>query len=138
MSNVNFFNEDCDYIIEKNDIIAKWVLKIIHDEGMNTGDINIILCSDNYLLELNKKYLSRDNLTDVIAFDYKEGETISGDIFISIERVIENARKYKVSESAELNRVIAHGVLHLTGYQDETAYKKQKMRRLEDIYLNLL
>lgn len=138
MSNVNFFQEDCDYIIANQDVIAHWILDIIGNEKKKSGEINIILCSDEYLLDLNQKFLERDTYTDVIAFDYNEPDLINGDIFISIDRVQENAKQYDVAETVELQRVIAHGVLHLLGYQDNTDVKKQKMRRLEDKYLQML
>ena len=93
-------------------------------EGARPGAINIVFTSDDYLLELNKKYLARDYLTDVIAFDYTENQVVAGDLFISVQRVKENAEKFSVTFKEELKRVMAHGVLHLVGYTDSNASEK--------------
>lgn len=118
--------------------MKQWIHKVIENENCTVENLNIILCSDNYLLELNKKYLQRDTLTDVIAFDYSETDSISGDIFISIDRVGENAEKYAPDFENELHRVIIHGVLHLLGYDDQNETDKQKMTQKENESLEML
>ena len=115
--------------------IREWIIDILRKEKKKEGNINIILTSDNYLLEINKNYFSRDYLTDIISFDYTENNIISGDLFISIERVKANAREYEQKFEEELCRVIAHGILHLSGYKDKNEYEKDIMRKLEDHYL---
>jgi rRNA maturation RNase YbeY len=105
------------------------------NEGCKIEEVNIIFCSDIYLSEHNQRYLKHTSLTDIITFDYSEGKMISGDIFISIERVCENAMKFKVSENQELKRVMIHGILHLCGYKDKTASDRKKMRGKEDEYM---
>lgn len=101
------------------------------------GDINIIFCSDNYILDVNVKYLQHDYFTDIITFDYCEGNILSGDLFISIDSVRENALEYCTDFNEELHRVIVHGVLHLIGYDDHSEQEKKVMREKEDYYLNL-
>jgi len=115
--------------------VRKWIKSILENEDRIAGDITYVFCNDEYLLNLNKKYLKHDTLTDIITFDYSEKETLSGDIFISIERVTENAGSYNTSLNAELGRVMAHGVLHLSGYKDKTPEDKKLMRSKEDFYL---
>ena len=101
------------------------------------GEINVVFCSDQYLLKLNQQYLNHNTFTDIITFDYVEGETISGDLFISVERVKENAQKASLPFANELNRVIVHGLLHLMGYNDKTDQETQEIRAKEDFYLTL-
>jgi rRNA maturation RNase YbeY len=113
-------------------------MKISTLEGKNPGTINIVLTNDNYLQGLNIKYLGHNTYTDIITFDYVEKETINGDIFISLERVKENAQELGVSFKNEIHRVIIHGILHLLGYKDKTKLQKQDMRAKEDYYLSLL
>lgn len=106
-------------------------------ENKKAGEINIILTNDRKLRELNNKYLSRDYFTDIISFDYSEGEKLSGDLFISLERVRENSNYYRVSMEKELLRVMIHGILHLVGYSDLEEGKKAQMRAMEEKYLEL-
>jgi len=110
--------------------------KVIQDEGFILGDVTIILVTDGYLLEMNQKHLNHDYYTDIITFDYCEANIISGDLFISIDRVRENAMTFHTDFLIELNRVMIHGVLHLCGYKDKTEEEEQLMRALENKYLN--
>ena len=106
-------------------------------EGYSAQDINFIFTSDEYLLDLNKKYLNHDYYTDVITFDYGEKKGVGGDVFISLERIRDNAKVLKVNNIKEINRVLAHGVLHLCGYKDKTKSDKVLMTSKEDYYLSL-
>lgn len=133
---VNYFFENTNFRIKKKNIITSWIKSIIKNEKKKTGTLNFVFCNDSFLFDLNKKYLKRKNLTDVIAFDYSEANTISGDIFISIERIKENSEKQKTTFINELFRVMAHGVLHLEGYSDKDKRKKLAMTKKENIYIN--
>ena len=121
--------------INKN-LIKRNIKNIISNELKKTGEISVVLCSDSYLLEINKQYLKHDYYTDIITFNYCEGNTISGDLFISTERVKENADTFASTFLKELYRVIFHGVLHLIGYNDKTKEEQIEMQRKEDFYLN--
>jgi rRNA maturation RNase YbeY len=135
---INFFNEDVDLPkIKKRNTVA-WIKQVIDEHCKKVGDVSFIFCSDTYLLDVNKQYLDHDYFTDVITFDYVEGDVVSGDIFISVDRVEENAKSFSTSFSNELNRVIIHGILHLLGYNDKTDTDKLIMTGKEDLYLNLL
>jgi len=132
-----FFNKLVKVKTPINQATKDWVEKAITNENLKLGDINYIFCDDAYLLEKNIKYLKHNTLTDIISFDYTMGKLISGDIFISVERVKENASSYKVSFKDELHRVMIHGVLHYCGYSDKTSEEKTQMRIKEDYYLSL-
>ena len=112
--------------------IKSWIVSFSNKENRGTGDINIIFLDDEKLRKINIEYLSRDYYTDIITFDYSEGSILSGDIFISVERVKENAERFNVDRNSELLRVIIHGILHLIGYTDTSDSEKQKMRLMED------
>jgi rRNA maturation RNase YbeY len=116
----------------------RWLKELIASFACKCGDVNIIACSDRFLLEMNKTYLNHDYLTDIITFDYSLGDVISGDLFISIERVAENASNFNEDFNTELNRVIAHGVLHLLGLKDKNKKDSLKMRMAEEEALILL
>ena len=133
---IQFFNEDCNYKVAcKKEIIEK-VLYLIESEGFKLECINIILCSDLYLLGINRDYLNHDYFTDIITFDQSdENDQIEGDLFISIDRVKDNSESNQCSQVIELQRVILHGVLHLAGYKDKTKKEKSIMRAKEDFYL---
>lgn len=118
--------------------ITRWIKETITSEGKTLGDISFIFCSDTYLLEVNKQYLNHDYFTDIITFDYVEGNLISGDIFISCDRVKENAAEFKTGFDNELFRIIIHGVLHLLGYKDKSKKDKLLMTEKEDMYLKVL
>ena len=110
--------------------------KAIKEEGFELGDVTVILVTDGYLLELNQKHLDHDFYTDIITFDYCNDDVISGDLFISVDRVRENADTFQTDFMVELNRVMIHGVLHLCGYKDKTEEEERMMRLLENKYLN--
>jgi len=136
---IQFFTEEVDFTPEHEPQLLDWIVNAISSEGFDAGVINIIFCNDEYLSELNQRFLERDTLTDVIAFDYRENaRDVSGDIFISIDRTAENAMKYGQSFEEETRRVIIHGVLHLCGYSDKSPAEQSLMRSKEDYYLSLL
>tara|TARA_B100000949_G_C14177875_1_gene406140 strand:+ start:553 stop:972 length:420 start_codon:yes stop_codon:yes gene_type:complete len=128
---INFFSEN-NFELEDNVAYEKWLQNVIISEEKKEGDINYIFCDDEYLHEINVKYLNHDDYTDVISFDNAVGNILHGDIFISTERVAENAEKFQVSFQKELKRVIAHGLLHFCGYKDKTDDEAQLMREKED------
>ena len=113
-----------------------WINSVIKEEGMLIGEIVYVLCNDEYLLKKNIQFLNHNTLTDVITFDYSEEEIISGDILISTERVVENAKIFKVNYLTELHRVMVHGLLHLLGYKDKIEKDANTMREKENYYLN--
>lgn len=131
----NYENIDAPNIAEKS--IANWIENSLISENKKLGIINCIFCDDQYLLTLNQTYLNHDTLTDIVTFNYVENNLISGDLFISLERVKENAETFKVAFLRELQRVIIHGVLHLVGYNDKTREEAEQIRAKEDFYLNL-
>lgn len=136
---IKFFNENVNFNLAGKRKIKGWIIDVAEKEKKNIESLNIIFTDDKTLSEINIKYLKNNSLTDVIAFDYKENEMhITGDIFISIERVRENAKKFKVKVQYELRRVIIHGVLHLAGYKDKSPTEKAEMTKKEDYYLTLL
>ncbi len=132
------FNYETDFKLEHPNKISTWILNTIVSEGFIIGDINYIFCSDDYLHKINVDFLNHDTYTDIISFDYSVGNTISGDIYISIDRVIDNANAYKVSFNDELSRVIIHGILHYCGYKDKSNKDKLTMTSKEDFYINEL
>lgn len=131
------FNYETDFQLVKEISYSKWVSKIISSEDCNVAQIEYIFCDDNYLITINKKYLDHDTYTDIITFDYTEGRRVSGDVFISIERVKENAKIYDVSFEFELQRVMAHGILHLLGYGDKSEEDSRLMRAKEEEKMKL-
>lgn len=133
---IEFFYEDTDFSLSGKIGIGGFISGLIESEGKSLGEVNYIFCSDEYLLKINKEYLEHDYFTDIITFDYCEGNQISGDIFISIDRVRENAREYDVGFNNELVRVIFHGLLHLVGYNDKHNDEVELMRQKEDFYLD--
>lgn len=165
---INFHSQNIFFRLKNRVSIRKWIIESLSKENKVPGDINFIFCDDAYLFELNKKYLNHNTLTDIITFDYSQQEnpksqisnpkfghpepvegqnpksqilnpkSISGDIFISIERVKENAKKFNVDFDTELHRVIIHGILHLAGYKDKTKEAKTLMTQKEDFYIHLL
>ena len=133
---INFFTETTFELKQKNNISA-WILSVIKNESFVLGDVNYIFCDDKYLLEKNIKYLKHNTLTDIISFDYTEGDIISGDIYISVERVEENAKELSIPFLDELHRVMVHGILHYCGYKDKLKSEINEMRSKEDYYLSL-
>lgn len=138
LRDISFFNEDVDYKIKDKQKLRQWIASTVANEGGGrVGELNFILCSDAYLLEINEKYLHHDTYTDIVTFDSSEKDgVIAGDIFISIDRTAENASKFNVSERDELHRVIIHGVLHLCGYLDKKKEDKALMTEKENEYLS--
>lgn len=134
-STICFYNEDVIYRLLYKEKIRLWLIAVIRQEKKQMGDISFVFCSDEYLLEINRQYLSADYLTDVITFDFTEENRISGDIFISVDRVKENAKQYKQKYYQEMLRIILHGILHLCGYKDKTDKEEKQMREKEDYYL---
>ncbi|NUY80100.1 rRNA maturation RNase YbeY [Flavobacterium sp. MAH-1] len=126
------FNYETEFEIDNEIAYEKWISSIIVSEGKREGDINYIFCDDEYLLEINQKYLDHDTLTDIISFDYSVGNELHGDIFISIERVKDNALDFNVDFDIELKRVMAHGVLHYCGYKDKSEADEVVMRTKEE------
>jgi rRNA maturation RNase YbeY len=136
---INFYSEQINFTLKNKTLIRNWIHSAISVEKKAAGIINFIFCSDNYLLKLNKSFLNHNYYTDIITFNYSEiPQTINGDIFISIDRVKENAKLYKNSFPDELNRVMIHGILHLIGYDDTSSAIKKIMTSKEDYYLSLL
>lgn len=135
---VHFFNEDTTFDFKKKLLTRQWLKLVAESEIKRLGDINIIFCSDPYILDVNIKYLGHDYFTDIITFDYCEGDTLSGDLFISIDTVRENSLFYKTEFNEELNRVIVHGLLHLIGFDDHSDDEIAQMRSKENYYLNIL
>ena len=135
---INFHIEDIDIKIQQKLRLKSWLKSVIKSEGFKLGDVNYVFCSDDYLLKINVEYLDHDYLTDIITFDNsEEEELIEGDIFISVDRVIDNARTFAVSFEYELKRVLVHGILHLCGYLDKTEEEEKLMRSKENHYLQL-
>ena len=131
------FHSECDFALSKQDVRSRWIMNSIINEGKRVGKLCFIFCTDEYLLEKNIQFLEHDTYTDIITFDYCEGNIISGDIFVSVERVTENANKFGVNFENELDRVIIHGILHLAGYKDKSKEEANSMREKEDFYLSL-
>jgi probable rRNA maturation factor len=136
---VNFFVEDLTYTLKNKTIIRNWIKGVIEAEGYQLNELSFILCSDDYLLGMNQQYLNHDTYTDVITFDNSEElKTVLGDIFISLDRVKENALTLNVTLATELCRVMIHGTLHLLGYKDKSKAAKTLMTSKEDFYLSTL
>lgn len=134
---IHFFSEDTNFTLKKKTFIRNWVRNTIIAEGYKLSELNFIFCSDNYLLDINQQYLNHNTLTDIITFDNSDKKSvIAGDIFISIDRVHENAGIFKVKEEDELHRVMIHGTLHLLGYPDKGKVAKALMTEKENFYLS--
>lgn len=129
------FNYENDFVLPFEERIQKWISSVISDEGFKEGEINYIFCNDDYLHKINVEFLNHDTLTDIISFDYTVGKILQGDIFISTERVTDNAKDFDTSFDDELHRVIVHGVLHYCGYKDKSERDAKLMRSKEDSYL---
>lgn len=135
---VNIFYEDTKILDLSPEFFVLWLTKLCHIHGKTLDELNLIVCSNNYLLDVNRKHLNHDYYTDIITFDYCEDDKVAGDLFVSIDMVEENATKYNVSRETELHRVIAHGVLHLIGFNDKLENQKSVMRKKEEEALNLI
>lgn len=132
------FNYETSFSLENEEGISNWISDVISQENFKEDDINYIFCDDVYLHKLNVEFLKHDTLTDIISFDYSMGKILQGDIFISVDRVKENAIDFKVSFLQELYRVMVHGVLHYCGYKDKTKEDALVMRAKENFYLERL
>ena len=126
------YNYENDFILSNENVFSTWIAALILSEGKQQGEISFVFCDDIYLNKLNNEYLQHDTLTDIITFDYSLGNELSGDIFISTERVLENAGEFMVTFENELKRVMAHGILHLAGYKDKSVEDSAEMRTKEN------
>lgn len=126
------FNYESEFTLENEEAIATWLSAVITSENKTEGEINYIFCDDEYLHKINVEYLNHDTLTDIISFDYTMGNEIGGDIFVSVERVLDNSKDYNTSFDDELKRVLVHGVLHYCGYKDKSEDDEALMRSKED------
>lgn len=131
------FNYELEFALEDPSFFEKWIAACIQSYDFKLGELNYIFCDDAYLLKLNLEFLQHDTLTDIISFDYTMGKLVSGDIFISVERVRENAEELGIPFDEELQRVMIHGVLHYIGYKDKTAEEKEEMRLQENKCIKL-
>ena len=134
---ISYFTEDIKFELKGKLLNNRWLKMVVGSEVKKMGDLSIIFCSDPYILDINLRYLQHDYFTDIITFDYCEGNTVSGDLFISIDSVRENALFYGASFEDELDRVMVHGVLHLLGYDDHTPEEQAVMRAKENYYVNI-
>ena len=132
------FNYENNFKLENEERTSEWIISCIEKEGYELGELNYIFCDDTYLHKINVEFLDHDTLTDIISFDYTIGKLVGGDIFISTERVKDNAKDFNVSFENELHRVIIHGVLHYMSYKDKTEEEKEQMRSKENECLALL
>jgi rRNA maturation RNase YbeY len=130
------FNYETEFTLEHTEDLSIWISQTILEENLKEGEINYIFCSDDYLLQLNIDFLEHDTLTDIISFDYSMGKELHGDIYISVDRVRENASDFRVAFSDEMSRVMIHGVLHYCGYKDKSEDDEKEMRAKEDYYLS--
>ncbi len=135
---ISFQNQTISFKLKEKARLKAWIKAVTEKEQHRLGDINYIFCTDDELLDINLQHLNHNTYTDIITFDYTEGNRISSDIFISVDRVEENAKKFKVAFEEELHRVMIHGILHLCGYKDKSKADAKLMRKKEDIALNLL
>ncbi len=132
------FSIETKYSLKNRTLIKQWIKTVVENKGKKLGDVSYILCDDDYLLEVNRQYLKHDYYTDIITFDYTENDRIGGDLFISIDRVKDNATALQVPEHEELMRVMIHGVLHLLGLKDKSEEEVKQMRKAEEECLELL
>ena len=130
------FNYETDFDLKDENLLEYWIDNLVSKKGFSLGELNYIFCDDEYLHKLNVEFLQHDTLTDVISFDNTLGKLISGDIYISIERVADNAKDFEVSFLEELHRVMIHGVLHYMGFKDKTEIEKKEMRNAENVALS--
>lgn len=133
---IQFFSEDITYVLKNKRLIRTWLSRLFLNEGLDVDEVNYIFCSDRYLYDLNVKFLEHETLTDTITFTYSaDNESVVGDVFISYDRVRDNARDLKIKVYDELLRLLAHGALHLCGYNDKSPEEKRHMTNKEEFYL---
>jgi rRNA maturation RNase YbeY len=139
VNNINFFQEETDFKLKEESNITNWLESVVQAEGQDIEEINFIFCNDDYLLSINKEYLDHDYYTDIITFDNRDdiSDNIEADIFVSIDRVKENAQNLNIQFELELSRVMVHGLLHLLGYHDKSVQEISQMREKEEAYLSL-
>ena len=137
MNSISFYNDSVRAKTPSKRLLKAWIKEFVSNHGKKVGELAFVFCSDDKILEVNQGFLQHDYYTDIITFDYCEGEIISGDIFISVERVLENASLHQVNYTTELLRVLSHGVLHLIGFQDKEEKNKVEMTRNEDLCMSL-
>lgn len=136
---IQYFYEEVDFKISNEKHLTEWISSVVHSYNFNIKEVNFIFCSDEYLLEINKQHLNHDYFTDIITFDNSEQSgLIESDVFISVDRIKENAQNLSVEFTQELHRVMIHGILHLVGFGDKSAEEKRVMREKEDACLSLL
>lgn len=135
MNNLEFFFEEIEPLKIDKKQVKKYIQNLVNSENKKLGEISVIFCSDDYLLKINREFLQHDFYTDIVTFNYVKKNVVSGDLFISIDRVIDNAKHFKTKNKEELMRVIFHGVLHLVGYNDKEEEEKKIMREKENHYL---
>ena len=129
------FHNETDFKLEHQKEVSNWIKAVIEGHGCELGEVSYVFCSDGFLHKINVEHLDHDTLTDIISFDYSLGKQLHGEIYVSVDRVKENARMFEVTFSEELHRVMIHGVLHLTGLKDKTQEEKRRMRNAEDAAL---
>jgi len=134
---ISFQTQEIELVLKEKNKIRQWIVDAIRNEGKKSGDITYVFCSDEYLLGMNQQYLHHDDYTDVITFDYTEEDRVSGDIFISVERILDNSMQLKTTPEEELHRVMIHGVMHLCGYKDKKPKERANMTKKENQYLEL-
>ena len=134
---ITFHTSDVDFVLREKNRLRNWIDAVVMRQGMHVGNLSFVFCSDHYLLGVNQRFLQHDTYTDIITFDYVEGNILSGDIMISIDRVRDNAKKYRVPFVHELHRVMIHGVWHLMGQGDKSEEERSAMRACEDRALSL-
>ena len=134
---IDFNFEDIEFKLPDNSLLRNWIKYTIRNENKELGNISYIFCSDEYLWNMNRQYLNHDYYTDIITFDYVKDDIISGDLFISYDRILDNAEKFKVLRETELLRVMIHGVLHLIGYDDVTDELEKEIHKKEDFYIDI-
>lgn len=135
--NIDFNFEDIDFTLPDEQSLMDWIDYTVKNEHCFTGNLSYIFCSDEYLWNMNKQYLGHDYYTDIITFDYVEDKYVSGDMFISYDRICDNAERFNVSCETELLRVMIHGVLHLVGYDDQTDEQEAEIHKMEDFYIDV-
>ena len=135
---ITFSNNEIKFLLKDKTKLKKWITQVVEKQKKRVGDIGYLFCDDEYILQVNREYLDHDTYTDIITFDYVEGDIISGDILISIDRVGENAKTFGCTFEHELHRVIIHGVLHLLGGKDKTPAEAEAMRKKENQALKIL
>lgn len=134
---INYQSQDIKFVLKEKRKVSKWIKDVINSHQKKLGNVSYIFCSNQYILELNQQYLNHNYFTDIITFDYCYDNIVEGDIFISIDTVLDNSHRFKTNFNDELLRVIIHGVLHLVGFSDKTAKQQKQMRFLEDEALSI-